>query len=141
MFWNNDYFKLQAVYPDLFKLMVNNGNFYICLVKANPEDQNYKAYLEHPPEGANISGIMRVFCRKTDVNLYAQLVARGEDIDISSVKRLETTFTDILAYVRDLEMRHTSFNIPGIRAVTSIVSDEEFIDADIFWTNEPEKMV
>jgi hypothetical protein len=141
MFWNNDFFRLQAIYPDLFKLMVNNGNFFVCLVKSDPNDQHYNAYLEHPPEGSNISGVMRIFCRKTDANFYAQLVARAEGMDMAGIKRWESTFTDILGYVRDLEMKHASFNMPGIRAVTSIVSDEEFVDADIFWTGELEKMV
>ncbi len=135
----DEYYMLrQAVYPSLFRLMMNDANFYVCLVKADPSDVYYKAYLEHPPKDVNVHGIIRIFMRKEDADAYANLVAMSEGIDLDLVKRWETPFTEVLGYVRNLEGKHKSLNIQGIRAVTSMVANDDLVDIDIFWTGEKE---
>lgn len=139
--WNKDHFLLQAIYPDLFILMINDANFYLCLVKGDPADKGFKAYLEHPPQDADLTGILRVFFRKTDANLYAQLVAQAEGLDLGSIKRWEANYSEVLSYIRNLSMKHFTFGLKGIRAMTSVISDDDLVDVDLFWTNEPEKML
>lgn len=138
---NENFWLLQAIYPNIFTLMANDGNFYVCLVRADPSDKYYKPYLEHPPENSTLSGIMRIFVRKEDASVYAQMIAQGEGLDLDLVKRWETPYAQILSFVREMADKHILLGLPGIRAVTTVIANDELVDADIFWTKEPEIMV
>jgi hypothetical protein len=115
---------------------------YVCVIGL-PGDTP-KMYIEKTGI-KTISGVVRVFWRPEDMNIYLDMIVIGEGMDPSEVRFWETNVDNLIVMLKKVDKSKRNKGIKGIRAVTCITRDAleytGLLDVDIFWTNESEVMV
>lgn len=122
---------------EYFDVMEQKKPLYIVIVTS--EDQP-TVFLEKPTEGS-ASGICRVFFRYDDSVHYIHMISSSFGANPQSFKSWETNFNDLVTILHQVSERKKKQKVAGIRAVTTVLSENIFLDADIFWTSEKEFMV
>jgi hypothetical protein len=125
------------IYLEYFNILVKKKPLYLPIVI---EDNNPILFIEQGKTDS-IAGILRVFYKIEDMELYIQFVTKLMGYPRGMIKPYEVDFNRASKMICDLSYENMKANEKPIRAVSVVKWNGSFRDLTIFWSHEPECMV